>query len=110
MGFNLIRINILAVGEDDKFLAASGDEQVPAGIEVAEIAGMQPAIFNRVGGGVGPVPVAFHHDGAANQDFADRLARLFGGLRIENFRLDGWQRWPHRANDDVTRRVQEGCG
>ena len=45
VGFDLFGINVFAVGEDDEFLAASGDEQIAAGIEVAEVAGIKPAVL-----------------------------------------------------------------
>ena len=72
---DFFRIDVLAVGENDEFLAPAGDEEIAAGIEVAEVAGVQPAVFDRFGGGVGTIPVALHDDGAADQDFAQRVGR-----------------------------------
>ena len=108
MSFNLIRINVFPIGEDNEFLTPPGDEQVPAGIEIAEVARVEPAVFKRGLGGVGTVPIALHDDGAADQDFAHGVADFFGGLGIENFRLDGRQRRPDRANHNMARPIEKG--
>ena len=51
---------------------ADGDEAV--GVHRADVAGVQPAVAQRLGGGLGPVPVAHHVVRAAQEDLA-RLAR-----------------------------------
>ena len=36
-----------------------------------DVAGVEPAVADRVGGGLGPVEVALDHDGAAHAQLAD---------------------------------------
>src|SRR5262249_34313639 len=50
---DVLRRDVLAARGDDDFLLAAGDRQKAVGIERAEIAGAQPAILQRFGGGRG---------------------------------------------------------
>ena len=77
VGLNLFRINILAVAEDDHFFLTASDKQVAVRVQIAEIAGVKPVIFQNGGSDVRPVPIALHHDGALDRDFADRQASVF---------------------------------
>jgi len=86
--FDLLGIDIFPVGENDDFLAASADEEVAAGIEVAEISGVQPAVAEHVGAGLGPVPISFHDDGAANGNLARGRRAFFDGFGIDDFGFD----------------------
>src|SRR5216117_3400306 len=70
MRLNLLWINILPVAEYDHFLLAARNEQVYLRIEMAEIAREQPAIFQHGSRRVLTVPVALHHDRAANRYLA----------------------------------------
>ena len=65
------RRDILAAGGDDDVLHPVGDAQI-AVIERAAIAGVQPAVFQRLGGLVGHLPVAREHVRPANLDFVCR--------------------------------------
>ena len=67
------------LAEDDEFFLASGDEEIAAGIEVAEVAGVQPAVLDRFGGCVGTIPIALHDDRAADHDFARGWTAFFRG-------------------------------
>ena len=42
---NFNRIYVFAIGQNDNFLFAAGDVQIALFVEIAQIAGMQPAIF-----------------------------------------------------------------
>jgi hypothetical protein len=75
------RISSTSVGEtflaagDDDVLRASGEEEVAVGVAVAEIAGVEPAVFEHgIGRGGGSI-VARHHGRSADDDVA-RGARL----------------------------------
>ena len=70
MCLDFFRINIFSIGKNYHVLLAPGDEQIPMLVEVTEIARVQPTIFQYFGSRIGTVPVALHHNGAANQDFA----------------------------------------
>src|SRR3979411_2370174 len=58
---------------DDHVLASIDDVQEAVFVERADIAGPEPAVAQRFGGGLWIVPVALHHGLAAQHDFA-RLA------------------------------------
>src|SRR5437879_427665 len=70
MRLKLFRINIFSRAENDYILLASGDEKIAARIQMAQIAGKQPTIFDNFGSGIRTVEVALHHDVALNGYFA----------------------------------------
>ena len=57
MHLNLFRVDVLAGAEDDDFLLAAGDVEVAAAVQVAEVAGVQPAVAEYGGVDVGAVEV-----------------------------------------------------
>ncbi len=65
VSLDLFGINILPVAEHDHFFFAASEEQVPARIKVAEIAGIEPPVAQHRRGRVRSIPVAFHHNLAA---------------------------------------------
>src|ERR1700736_956988 len=100
-------VDVLAIAEYDDVLLASREKQIAARIEVTEIASQKPAITHDGSGRVRPAPVAFHHNCAAQCDFADaRTAVLL--RRIDNLCLHALQRLSHGADHVVVRRVGEG--
>ena len=53
------RRDVLAAGGDDELLLAAGDRQEAVVVELAEVAGVEPAVgVDRLGGGGLVVPVA----------------------------------------------------
>ena len=62
--------HVLAAGRDDDLLGAAGDAEEPVVVELADVAGAEPAVGHRLGGGVRVVPVAREHDRAADEDLA----------------------------------------
>src|SRR5699024_6439030 len=52
------RGDVLAAGGDDDLLGATGDRQVPVGVERAKVSGGEPAVADGLGGGLLVVPVA----------------------------------------------------
>src|SRR5581483_6029377 len=103
MRLDLLRVNILAVAENDYIFAAPGYEEIAASVEIAEIASVKPAIFQNFGGGVGTVVVALHHDGTANQDFARAVLSVF---RFGNPDLSTRQRLADRTEQVLSGRRQ----
>src|SRR5262249_43542258 len=83
VGFDLFGINIFAVTEDDDFFLAPGDEEISVSIEVAEIAGEEPAVFQGGGCSIRTVPVAFHHNGSAEGNLAHELSVFLPRLRVD---------------------------
>ena len=71
---DLDAVDVLAAA-DDHVLLAVGDEEEALVVEVADVAGVQPAVgIDRLGGGLGLVPVAGHEDRAGDAHLAG-LAR-----------------------------------
>ena len=61
---DLDAVDVLAAA-DDHVLLAVGDEEEALVVEVADVAGVEPAVgVDRLGGGLGLVPVAGHEDRA----------------------------------------------
>ena len=52
----------------------------------------EPAVDDRGGRGVGPLPIAFHHVVPADDDFADLAGRGFGAVRVHQFHFDTVER------------------
>ena len=74
---------------DDQVLGPVAQREVPVGVEAADVAGVQPAAAQRLGGGLGLVPVAGHDDVAADHHLAD----LAGGqLAVRRRRRRGPRR------------------
>ena len=74
---DLGRIDVLAAG-DQHVLGAVDDRDEAVGVDRGDVAGVQPAVDDRLGGRLGPVPVAEHHVGPRHQDLAV-LARIAVG-------------------------------
>src|SRR5947208_11224261 len=107
MSLNLLGINILPVAEYDHLLLAARNEQISVRIEIAEISREQPAIFQHGSRRVLTVPVALHHDRAANRDLAHGWTFLLR-LWINDLRFNPGKRRPYRA-DDIVRRLIGEC-
>ena len=101
MCFDLFRINILAIAEDDDFFHSPGNKQIFPRVEISDVASVQPAIFQHGGSRVRPVPITFHYDGTANRNLADRLDIFSGWLRIDNPSLRTRQRSTYGPNHVV---------
>ena len=57
--FEVLRRDVLAAGGDDQVLLAVGDAQEALGVELADVAGVQPAVgVDRLGGGALVLAVA----------------------------------------------------
>ena len=80
--FDLFRVDVLPGRQDDDLLLAARDDKPAPAVEVAEIAGVEPAAGESHGVDVGPVVVARHHDRAANQDLAVLILAVVGSARV----------------------------
>ena len=86
---DLLGVYIFSVGEDDDFLAPPGDKQIASGIEVAEIAGVEPAVAQRLGCGLGAIPISLHHECATDHDLTHGRRAFLGRLRVHDLLSDG---------------------
>ncbi|AKZ55655.1 hypothetical protein SAM23877_2606 [Streptomyces ambofaciens ATCC 23877] len=84
LALDLGRRDVLAAGGLDQVLLAVGDAQVAVGRELADVAGVEPAVaLQHLGGLLGQLVVALHDAGAAQQDLAVvRDAHLGAGQRL----------------------------
>src|SRR3546814_14368774 len=64
-----LRRDIVALVVDDNVLLAVGDDQTPAIVEVADIAGMEPALLQNPRRFRVVAPIAVHHQFAPDTDF-----------------------------------------
>ena len=60
--------DVLAPGRDEDLLLAARDPQEPRLVELADVAGVEPAVGQRLGGGVRVVVVAAEDDRTADED------------------------------------------
>ena len=72
---DLDRRDVLAAG-DDHVVDAAGDEEVAVGVEIAGVAGEVPAVAQRLGVGLRPLPIAL--EGLVAGGERDDLAFLAG--------------------------------
>ena len=103
---DLDAVDVLAAA-DDHVLGPVGDEQVAVVVEVADVAGVQPAVDDRRRRRLGLVPVARHDDRALDEDLAG-LAGVRGACRRASAmrELDG----RHRQADRVGLSQRVGAG
>ena len=71
---DLPRVHVVAA-PDDQVLLPVDDVVVAVGVHPGHVAGAEPSVGDRLGGGLGLVPVALHHVVAADGDLADLPAR-----------------------------------
>ena len=102
-------VNVFAGAEDDNFLLPAGDEEIAARVAVAEIARVQPAIANDLGGCFGTVVIALHDDGPANGDLADHVTgAILGRFGVDDFGFIAGKRRADRT-DHVRLRRRDQC-
>ena len=81
------RVDVEAAA-DDHVLLAVGDVEVAVGVEVADVAGVQPAVDDRLRGLVRRLVVALHHEVAAHADLAGRARRQDGAGVVHDLDAD----------------------
>ena len=68
--FDAAGVNLLAVGGNDQFLLAAGDVDVAVGVDLGDIAGVQPAVLQYRRGGVRILVISGEERGPLDQQFA----------------------------------------
>src|SRR6185312_13520254 len=94
---DVARIDLVAAGDDD-VLDAVDEEKVTVGVEVADIAGAQPATAEHRGGRLGLAPISRHDLRSAHRHFAALACRRQPRRVVERYDLDDGvrQRQPDR--------------
>ncbi len=77
MCLDFLGINVFAIAKNNHIFAAPRYEEIATCVEIAEVAGMKPFIFQNFSRRVDAVVIALHHNGAANQDFAGAVLGVF---------------------------------
>ena len=67
---DVFRKDVQPFGRDDHFLLAPADEQLAVGADLADVAGVEPAVLERARGFLGGVEVAGRDVLAADEDLA----------------------------------------
>ena len=83
---DLGRIDVLAAGNDHVLLAVV-DEEMPVGVARADVAGMIPAVAQRLGGRRRVAPVFEEHVRPAHHDFARDAGRDLVAVVVDHARL-----------------------
>mgnify|MGYP000942391913 CR=1 FL=1 len=110
---DLARVDVDAAA-DDQVARAASEGQVAALVELAEVAGAEPAVAQHLGRLLGPAPVAGHRLLAAHAHLADLPAGELGAVLAADAQLDADQRPPAGAQPlvadagDVVARQQAG--
>ena len=99
------RIDVAAAG-DDHVLGTVGEGQEALLVEVADVAGVEPAVHQGRGAGGVVAPVAAHHRGAAHGDLARHAGRQRLALRIHHAHLDAGLRLADRRGQPLPVRVR----
>ncbi len=86
---------VVAAGEHDQVALAIGDLDVARIVDQPDVAGMQPAVLERLGGRRLVAPVALHHRFAAHQDLAI----------VSNLDVEPGQRGTDRVQPDLPGQV-----
>src|SRR4029079_6419287 len=89
---------------DDQVLGPVAQCWVSAEVEAADVAGVQPGAPQRLGGGIGLVPVAGHHHVAADHHFADLAGGELAAVVVDDTNLDA------RAGDAYSRHAVAPAG
>lgn len=85
---------------------ASGDEVVALGIDVAKVAGIEPAVFEDFRGGLRAIVVALHDGGTGKRNLPDEVP-IFIQLGVHHLGLQPRQRRADGADDVGIRRGAE---
>jgi len=97
-----LRGDVVAAAADDNIFLAIGDPNEAIVVDLTDVAGVDPAIAQGLGGGIGIVPVPVHRQLAANQYFAV----------VGYFYIDTWKRTANGSYADIVdgAATDNGCG
>ena len=73
MRLELLRIDVLSVRKNDHILASARDDKTPVGLKTPEIAGVKPAVYDRLPRRLLVPVIALHDDGSTDADLADSV-------------------------------------
>src|SRR3954447_18160397 len=93
---DLARVDVVAAA-DDQLLLAVDDEEVAVLVDLGHVATVEPAVLDRVLGGVGLVPVALHDVVALDDDLADLALVDLVAVVVDDLHLDALDRRADRA-------------
>ncbi len=94
--FHFHGIDIEAAGDDHSFLDAR-QENVAFCVHSAQVPGVKPSVLQDGGGGCFVLVVALHHVSAADDQLADRVARHFLSVFIDDFDVNSVEGGPDGA-------------
>src|SRR5579872_7486103 len=80
---DLARVDVVAAA-DDQVLLAVHDVEVAVLVDPGQVAGVEPAVADRLGGGLGPLPVALHDVRPADDDLAHLALGLLAVLVVHD--------------------------
>ena len=90
-GLDLGAIDVLATAQHHVLLAVD-DEDEAVGVDLGDVAGVEPAVGDRFRGGLGAVQVALDHRGAAHPELADLALRDLVAVVVDALGLEGRHR------------------
>ena len=96
VGFQLVRINVLAIGQDNHFLLSSGDEEISPIVHSSQVPGEEPSITPHLRRRL-RIPIIAVHDNLS----AYRHVSYAAFIRIHNLDLNSRKRLPYRAQHIV---------
>ena len=106
---DFLGVDVLSAA-DDHVLGPPDQRQVAVGVEVADVAGVQPAVDDDAGGFVGAAQIAAHDVGAGDDDLAIHPGRHLGAGVVDDADLLTRKRDPHRAGSAFTVDRVDGGG
>jgi len=109
--FQLPGINIFAA-PDNHILDPAGNFKIAVWVDLAQVPRVQPTVgINGGGRGFRHLVVAFHHAGAARDDFALGIrGQIFAAFWIDDFSFDVRQQTADRGHAQVHRIIAAGHG
>src|SRR6185437_6527703 len=93
---DLARVDVVAA-PDDQVLFAVDDVEVAVFVDPGQVPAAEPAVGDRLGGGLGLAQVALHHVGALDDDLADLSLRSRLSLVVDQAHLHALDRNTDRA-------------
>src|SRR5262249_42005886 len=91
---NLARIDVVA-GDDDHVLLAVHDRDVAILVHRREVAGVEPAVAQGLGGRLRLLPIALHNVLAATDELAYHARRHLAAVCVHDLDLDAGNRLAH---------------
>ncbi len=81
--FNLARVHVVPA-TNDQILVPADDPEVPVRVDPGEVFGVEPAVADRGGRGLGTLPVPLHHVVTADHDLAGLALRHLNAAVVDD--------------------------